>query len=192
MKRIFPGIVLYLTLIIIIRHIIHSCRLKDLPFFLAFLAPVVSIIFFNTIIFGIIMYKLSVRPPARSADKDRGREGILQLRRAFGILILVGLTWMFGFFAISSVRLVFTYLFAVLNCLQGFSIFMFYCVTQKNVRNCWRALLRCDLQSLNKKTMYTESYDPKTKTHLDTMRPRAKTEPAKVCHVERILSRLVT
>ncbi|XP_031559855.1 adhesion G protein-coupled receptor L3-like isoform X2 [Actinia tenebrosa] len=157
----------------------HYCRLKDLPFFLAFLAPVVSIIFFNTIIFGIIMYKLSVRPPARSADKDRGREGILQLRRAFGILILVGLTWMFGFFAISSMRLVFTYLFAVLNCLQGFSIFMFYCVTQKNVRDCWRALLRCDLQSLNKKTMYTESYDPKTKTHLDTMRPRAKTEPAK-------------
>ena len=170
-----------MTLFIILGRIIHSCRLKDLPFFLAFVLPVVSIIFFNTIIFGIIMYKLSVRPPARSADKDRGREGILQLRRAFGILILVGLTWMFGFFAISSMRLIFTYLFAVLNCLQGFSIFMFYCVTQKNVRDCWRALLRCDLQSINKKTVYTESYDPKTKTHLDTMRPRAKTEPAKVC-----------
>lgn len=128
-----------------------------------------------------IMYKLSVRPPARPVDKDRGREGLLQLRRAFGILILVGLTWMFGFFAISDSRLIFTYTFSVLNCFQGFSIFVFYCVTQRNVRDSWMALLRCDLQRLNRKTVFTESYDPKTKTYLqDTMRPRTRSEPVKV------------
>lgn len=128
------------------------------------------------------MYNLSVRPPARPADKDRGREGFLQLRRAFGILILVGLTWMFGFFAISDSRLIFTYTFSVLNCFQGFSIFVFYCVTQRNVRDSWKALLRCDLQSLNRRTVFTESYDPKTKAYLQDngIRPRTRSEPTKV------------
>ncbi|XP_048581791.1 uncharacterized protein LOC5519041 isoform X1 [Nematostella vectensis] len=158
----------------------HYCRLKDLPFFVAFLAPVVTIVLVNTVIFTIIMYKLSTRPLPSSADKDRGHEGMIQLRRALGILILVGLTWMFGFFAISTLRLAFTYLFAVCNCLQGFSIFMFYCVTQRNVRECWWALVTCNLKSLQKKHVYTDSYDRRrlssaSKAQHDAMRARTNT-----------------
>lgn len=142
------------TLIVV--YCFCSCRLDQLPFYVAFLAPVVTIITINTGIFIVIMYKLSTRP-ASSAEKDNVT--CVRLKRAFGILILVGLSWVLGFLAVSNARLVFHYLFAICNSLQGFAIFMFYCVTQRNVREAWVALLRCDTKSLYKstKSLYTDS-----------------------------------
>ena len=157
-----------------------SCRLHDNAFYFAFVAPVVTVLLINTVVFTVIMYKLSTRPTT-SADRDRGRDTLVQLRRAFGILILVGLTWILGFFAVSQARLVFQYLFGIFNTFQGFSIFLFYCVMQKNVRECWWALLRCDLGSLKKsRSMYTDSYDRRrlssaSKAQHDALRARSNT-----------------
>ena len=147
------------------------------------MAPVLFVIVVNTLTFLLIMYKLSTRP-ANSAD--RGREGLLRIKRAFGILILVGITWVFGFMAVSHARLVFQYLFAIFNCLQGFAIFMFYCVIQKNVRECWWALVRCDLRSLQKsKSLFTDSYDRRrlssaSRAQNDAMRARTNTALSQV------------
>ena len=136
--------------------------------------------FVNTITFSLIMYKLAMRPP-NTADSDRSSEGLLKIKRAFGILILVGITWMFGFFAVADARLVFHYLFAICNSLQGFSIVVFYCVIQRKVRECWWALLTCNLHSLKKsKSLYTDSYDRRrlssaSRAQLDAMRARSNT-----------------
>ncbi|KAL9950767.1 hypothetical protein ACROYT_G043325 [Oculina patagonica] len=163
----------------------HYCRIGDIAFFAAFMAPVLLVILINTATFSLIMYKLATRPP-NAADPDRGTEGLLKIKRAFGILILVGITWMFGFFAISEARLVFQYLFAIFNSLQGFAIFVFYCVIQKKVRECWWALLTCNLRSLNKsKSLYTDSYDRRrlssaSRVQLDAMRARSNTNLSQV------------
>ena len=157
-----------------------SCRLGNMAFYAAFVAPVVFVMFVNTIVFLLIMYKLATRPQ-NAADPDRGSEGLLKIKRAFGILILVGITWMFGFFAVADARLVFHYLFAICNSLQGFSIFVFYCVIQKKVRECWWALLTCNLRTLEKsKSMYLDSYDRRrlssaSRIQLDGMRTRSNT-----------------
>lgn len=151
------------------------------------MAPVLLIILINTATFSLIMYKLATRPP-NAADPDRGSEGLLKIKRAFGILILVGITWMFGFFAVSEARLVFQYLFAIFNSLQGFAIFVFYCVIQKKVRECWWALLTCNLGSLKKsKSLYTDSYDRRrlssaSRVQLDAMRARSNTALSQVSH----------
>ena len=151
-----------------------------MAFYAAFVAPVVFVMLVNAITFSLIMYKLAMRPP-NTADSDRGSEGLLKIKRAFGILILVGITWMFGFFAVADARLVFHYLFAVCNSLQGFSIFVFYCVIQRKVRECWWALLTCNLHSLKKsKSLYTDSYDRRrlssaSRVQLDAMRARSNT-----------------
>ena len=140
----------------------------------------VFVILINTITFSLIMYKLATRPP-NAADPNGGSEGLLKIKRAFGILILVGITWMFGFFAVADARLVFHYMFAVCNSLQGFAIFIFYCVIQKKVRECWWALLTCNLRSLQKsKSLYTDSYDRRrlssaSRVQLDAMRARSNT-----------------
>ena len=101
------------------------------------------------------MYKLSTRP-TRSMDKSNKTEAMQRLRRAFGIMILMGLTWIFGAIAVEDLRLVFQYLFAVCNSLQGFAIFVFYCLSQKNVRDAWLAFLKCDRRSNLK--LRTDSY----------------------------------
>ena len=101
------------------------------------------------------MYKLSTRP-TRSVDRDHKAEAMQRLRRAFGIMILMGLTWLFGAIAVEDLRLVFQYIFAVCNSLQGFAIFVFYCLSQKNVRDAWMAFLTCDRS--NSMKLRTESY----------------------------------
>ena len=46
---------------------------------------------------------------------------------------LLGCTWIFGLLAIDGHGVVFQYLFVILNSLQGFFIFIVYCVLNKEV-----------------------------------------------------------
>jgi len=48
--------------------------------------------------------------------------------------VLLGLTWMFGYFFINKETVVLAYLFAVFNSLQGFFIFVFHCLFNKKVQ----------------------------------------------------------
>ncbi|NXY84507.1 AGRG2 protein, partial [Alcedo cyanopectus] len=69
------------------------------------------------------------------------RKTIIQdLRSVAGLTFLLGITWGFAFFTVNEV---FTYLFTIFNTLQGFFIFIFYCVTKENVRKQWRRYLCC-------------------------------------------------
>ena len=65
-----------------------------------------------------------------------------RVRMAIAILVLLGLTWIFGALAIGSARLFFEYLFCIFNSLQGFFIFVFHCLRQKDVQRAWLACCR--------------------------------------------------
>ena len=52
----------------------------------------------------------------------------------------LGLTWVFGFFAIEDARIVFQYLFCIFNALQGFLIFIFHNLREPAVRRAWMGL----------------------------------------------------
>ncbi|XP_055958783.1 adhesion G protein-coupled receptor E5-like [Patella vulgata] len=62
---------------------------------------------------------------------------------SFMWMLMEGLTWVFGFLAISDARLVFQYIFTVLNSLQGFLIFILFTARDKNVRDYWKQLCCC-------------------------------------------------
>ncbi|NXF72641.1 AGRG2 protein, partial [Sclerurus mexicanus] len=68
------------------------------------------------------------------------KTSIQDLRSVAGLTFLLGITWGFAFFTVNEV---FTYLFTIFNTLQGFFIFIFYCVTKENVRKQWRRYLCC-------------------------------------------------
>jgi len=51
--------------------------------------------------------------------------------------MFIGLTWMFGYMAIADARLVFQYVFTILNSLQGFFIFVLFVLRKKKVREQW-------------------------------------------------------
>ena len=65
-----------------------------------------------------------------------------QIRGAFTVMFLLGVTWVFGPLAIKEAKVVFNYLFCILNSLQGFLIFVFRCLFNPEVRMCWLQLIK--------------------------------------------------
>ena len=52
-------------------------------------------------------------------------------------LFLLGSTWVFGLFLFNPHSWVLSYTFTVLNCLQGFFLFLFHCLLNKKVGCGW-------------------------------------------------------
>lgn len=62
-----------------------------------------------------------------------------------GIIFLFGFSWLFGALTITiqELRLTFQVLFAIFSSLQGFFIFLFFCVFSKEARELWKETLSC-------------------------------------------------
>ena len=65
-----------------------------------------------------------------------------------GIMFLFGLTWLFGAltvtgFGSATASTAFQVLFVICNAFQGFFIFLFFCVFNKDARDLWLELLSC-------------------------------------------------
>eukprot|EP00057_Strongylocentrotus_purpuratus_P034849 XP_796775.3 PREDICTED: probable G-protein coupled receptor 112 [Strongylocentrotus purpuratus] len=99
----------------------------------------------NFIIFGIVMQRLSCRKSVAAHKTNQASRGEMwrRVQNAVAISVLLGLTWFFGFLAIGGARLVFNILFLVLNSLQGFFVFLMFCVRQKEVREQWVRWMHC-------------------------------------------------
>lgn len=65
-----------------------------------------------------------------------------QIRGAFTVMTLLGVTWVFGPFAIKEAKVVVNYIFTILNSLQGFLIFVFRCCFNPEVRMAWVMLVK--------------------------------------------------
>ena len=117
-------------------------------FFGAFLGPIFAVLLFNVIIFIVVIIVLikHTRNKLGKATKDAKAQRKSNIRLAislFGIMILFGLTWILAAFTISDASLAFQILFAIFNSLQGFFIFVFFCVLSPDVRQLWLEKLTC-------------------------------------------------
>lgn len=97
--------------------------------------PILVTIFFNLIMFILVIYKLNCTGAMIPVDTKSNQKK--RCWTALAIMSLLGLTWLFGALAIAEARLVFEYLFCIFNSLQGFFIFFFHCIRIKEVRNQW-------------------------------------------------------
>ena len=113
------------------------------------MAPIFAVILFNAvvcIIVIVVLVKHTRRSMARkneSLDKDKT---VLRLMLSIaGVMSLFGLSWLFGALTITvqEVRIVFEVLFAVFTSLQGFFIFLFFCVLSQVARELWKETLSC-------------------------------------------------
>merc|ERR1712180_20200 len=57
-----------------------------------------------------------------------------KVRIALGCTVLLGITWVFGLFAVGQLTYTFQLLFCIFNSLQGFFIFLFYTVYSEVLR----------------------------------------------------------
>nr|KAG5693346.1 hypothetical protein BaRGS_017639 [Batillaria attramentaria] len=117
------------------------CWLTGVAFYVAFVAPVCLILLFNAISFLLVLRGI-LGLTNNKLNRTKSSETAQKLRRAVGVVILLGLTWVFGFLAIDDTsQLVFNYLFAIFNSLQGLFIFLFYCVFNKDVRAAYKRFI---------------------------------------------------
>ncbi|KAM5312704.1 adhesion G-protein coupled receptor D1 isoform 2-T2 [Glossophaga mutica] len=100
----------------------------------AFVAPALLVIAVNV---GILVAVTRVISQI-SADsyKVRGDPGAFKLTaKAVAVLLpILGTSWAFGVLAVNHQAVAFQYLFAILNSLQGFFIFLFHCLLNSEVR----------------------------------------------------------
>ncbi|XP_048850853.1 adhesion G-protein coupled receptor G2-like isoform X2 [Brienomyrus brachyistius] len=110
------------------------CWLQDdVVFYVSVVAYVLLILLCNISVFVVVLVQLcNIQPPG-------SRTGLLHdLRGVTSLTFLLGLTWMMAFFTWGPAKVPLLYLFAILNSLQGFFIFVFYCLMKESVQKQWR------------------------------------------------------
>ncbi|XP_042125201.1 adhesion G-protein coupled receptor G4 [Peromyscus maniculatus bairdii] len=118
------------------------CWIKDdRIFYISVVAYFCLIFLTNLSMFCTVLVQLtSVKS---QSQKTRKKMILNDLKGTISLTFLLGLTWGFAFFAWGPVRIFFMYLFAICNTLQGFLIFVFYCVMKESVREQWQRHLHC-------------------------------------------------
>ena len=61
----------------------------------------------------------------------------------FSVMLMFGLSWLFGALSIDRASLFFQWPFLIFNTLQGFFLFIFFCVIGNDAREEWLNLLSC-------------------------------------------------
>ncbi|XP_048244585.1 uncharacterized protein LOC124121166 [Haliotis rufescens] len=104
----------------------HSCWLStSRKTIWTFVGPALAIIIVNMVILAVVIrIVISSSKLEKHGEYDHIRAGI---KGALFLLPLLGLTWVFGLAAVNQRLVVFQYLFAIFNSLQGFFIAMFHC-----------------------------------------------------------------
>ncbi len=103
-----------------------------MPFIVAFLTPVTLILAGNVVAFCLIIRSLLTS--GNRVTSSRKVSGYQKARQGIMIMVLLGLTWFFGILAIDDAKLAFQWLFCIFNTLQGFFVFIFYCILHDETR----------------------------------------------------------
>ncbi|WAR24970.1 AGRG4-like protein [Mya arenaria] len=110
----------------------------DLPaFYYAFALPVSGIIVINVVIFVVTVVSIFRRGKGLRSNQKRHKMAMTNLQAAITSFVLLGLTWLFGYLAVADARLIFQYVFTILNSLQGFFIFVLFVLRKRKVREQW-------------------------------------------------------
>ncbi|XP_059154546.1 uncharacterized protein LOC131940023 isoform X2 [Physella acuta] len=118
-----------------------SCWLSvDSGLIWAFIGPVLFVFVANLIILIVVIRAIQTSQIMR--DKST-KEKVKSVARSICVLSpILGITWIFGVLSVSKETVVFQYLFAIFNSLQGLFIFIFQCFLQHQVRDGVKALRR--------------------------------------------------
>ena len=103
---------------------------------------------FNVVIFiwVIVVLVRHTRGTAARKKEAVSNKTIIRLMISIsGVMFLFGLTWLFAIltFSVTGLRETFQILFTVCNSFQGFFIFLFFCVFNKEALESWKELLSC-------------------------------------------------
>ncbi|XP_072028138.1 uncharacterized protein [Amphiura filiformis] len=121
---------------------LENCFVSEGALYLSLAIPIAVVLSHNLIVFVLILRSLVCRVQGK-VQKHKSPELWRRLRQSIGITLLLGLTWLFGIFAIQSATRVFGWLFVLFNAFQGTGIFVFFCVLQDDVRMALAPYFEC-------------------------------------------------
>ncbi|XP_041949492.1 adhesion G-protein coupled receptor G4 [Alosa sapidissima] len=111
----------------------------DVTFYVSVVGYILLVLLFNMAVFLVVLVQLRNMRFNRPAGM---RSGLFKdLRGVASLTFLLGLTWAVALFTWGPVRVPLLYMFSILNSLQGFFLFLFYCLMKENVRKQWRVHL---------------------------------------------------
>ena len=104
-----------------------------------------------------VIIKQTQKKLDRTKEKMDMKTTIKVLIGIAGVMSLFGLTWFFGALTVTGFRdtkasIAFQVLFVICNAFQGFFIFLFFCVFNKDVLKSWLELFSCGCY--NPKSLY--------------------------------------
>ncbi|XP_054859977.1 adhesion G protein-coupled receptor E5-like isoform X1 [Eublepharis macularius] len=113
----------------------HCWLSMEHGFLWSFLAPVCLIILINSIVFVVTIWKLTKKFADINPDMNQLKKQKVLVITAIAQLCILGTTWIFGMFQFSDHSLVMSYIYTILNSLQGLFIFVLHCLLKKQVRD---------------------------------------------------------
>ena len=115
----------------------YSCIYTGNTFIYATMIPMVLPMLLNIILFIPIVKEIQ-RHISMQGKFQKKRQLMTRFVMTFSCSLLLGLTWTFGLFSlISDLRAPFQWLFCIFNSLQGFFIFIFNVVRNKDAKELW-------------------------------------------------------
>ncbi|XP_048869712.1 adhesion G protein-coupled receptor E1-like [Brienomyrus brachyistius] len=136
----------------------HNCWLSlERGFIWSFLGPVCVIIIVNVIFFIITLFKLAQKFSSLNPDLSKLRKIKTFTITAIAQLCVLGTMWIFGYFQFEESSQIMSYLFTMLNSLQGVLIFIMHCLLSKQVREEYARFLFCIPMKKKRKDKYSES-----------------------------------
>uniref|UniRef100_A0AAV2MT05 G-protein coupled receptors family 2 profile 2 domain-containing protein n=1 Tax=Knipowitschia caucasica TaxID=637954 RepID=A0AAV2MT05_KNICA len=97
-------------------------------------------------------------------DTAEDWENVMRLTaKAVAVLLpILGISWIFGVLAVNTHSLVFLYIFAIFNSLQGFFVFLFHCLLNSEVRAAFKhktkvwSLTSSSIRNINVKPFHSD------------------------------------
>lgn len=125
----------------------HCWLSTDKGFIWAFVGPVCVIICINSVMLGVAIYVMCTHAAnAVNVWKARQKTTFENVRSwikgAIVLVVLLGLTWVFGLLYINEQSVVMAYVFTIFNSTQGVFIFVFHCVMNEKVQKEYKRWVR--------------------------------------------------
>ncbi|GFR58104.1 adhesion G protein-coupled receptor L2 [Elysia marginata] len=122
-----------------------SCWLTTERYFIwAFAGPVGLILLVNSIFLSYALTTVCRHADYvfSSKEKTTGSGVRSWVQGALALEVLLGLTWLFGYFLINDNSTPIAYIFTILNSLQGLFIFIFHCLLSKKTQKEYSQVMR--------------------------------------------------
>ncbi|XP_020601074.1 adhesion G-protein coupled receptor D1-like isoform X2 [Orbicella faveolata] len=124
-----------------------------------FVAPVALVVLINSVLFIFLLRRIGRVTKFREVNMVRANQVRAWIRRSAMLLPVLGITWSFGFLTFVSSTEVFHYLFTILNSLQGFFIFLTFCILDDRVKEALiTTLCKRNATSLKEQAELTERH----------------------------------